>query len=83
MLRQEQFDFVLMDVQMPVMDGIEATRLARAEGMTIPIIAQTAQDAVRDNARRYIDAGCNGVIEKPFNINRLKALIDLHINIEQ
>lgn len=83
MLNDEQFDFVLMDVKMPVMDGIEATRAIRAAGITIPIVAQTAQEAASNDTHQYIDAGCTGVIEKPFNINRLKELIDLHLSVNE
>lgn len=74
------YDFVLMDIQMPVMDGLEATKQIRAVQINIPIVAQTAQDAARDEAQRYVEVGCNGSIEKPLNINKLKMIINEHLN---
>ena len=74
------YDFVLMDIQMPVMDGLEATKQLRAAQLSMPIVAQTAQDTARDDAQRYVEVGCTGSIEKPININELKLLIDQHFN---
>jgi len=62
------YDAVLMDVRMPVMDGLEATRairvLNRADATRIPIIAMTA-DAFADDVRRVLDAGMDAHIAKP------------------
>jgi signal transduction histidine kinase/DNA-binding NarL/FixJ family response regulator len=65
----EQFDIVLMDVQMPVMDGIRATSRIRAlppPKRDVPIIALTA-DALRGAAERYRGAGMDGYLSKPLS----------------
>jgi CheY-like chemotaxis protein/HPt (histidine-containing phosphotransfer) domain-containing protein len=71
------FDAVLMDLQMPVMDGISATRLLRSEARfaTLPVIAMTA-NAMSSDRDECLAAGMNDHIGKPFDLNRLvQALI--------
>ncbi len=66
-VRAEPFDLVLMDVKMPVMDGVQATRAIRAlpgPMAAIPILALTANADPRDE-RDYLDAGMDGVAQKP------------------
>jgi PAS domain S-box-containing protein len=74
--KPNQIDLILMDVQMPVMDGYAATRLIRAnhELSAVPVVALTAGafSAQEDAAR---DAGMNGFIAKPFNVNNTVAMI--------
>ncbi len=66
-LLQESFDLVLMDVQMPVMDGLEATRLIRRDiSSTLPIIALTAS-AIRTEKEACYGAGMNDFLAKPFD----------------
>ncbi len=68
MAHEEQPDIILMDIQMPDMDGLEATRLLRADPQTcdIPIVAVTA--SVMDSDRhKTIEAGCDGHIPKPID----------------
>jgi PAS domain S-box-containing protein len=73
-VRQERYDAVLMDLQMPEMDGFEATRRIRAleQGRTLPIIALTASKLLEDGeaARR---AGMDGYLAKPVHVDALLA----------
>jgi len=65
-LKQNSYDLVLMDVQMPEMDGYEATRLIRQDlKLNIPIVALTAS-VIRSDLDKCLDAGMNGYIPKPF-----------------
>ena len=61
----EQPDLILMDIQLPGIDGLEATKLIRQSG-NVPIIAITSF-AMTGDRERLIAAGCNGYIEKPIN----------------
>ncbi|MGE4556624.1 MAG: response regulator [Desulfovibrionaceae bacterium] len=78
-LKDSPFDAILMDIQMPVMDGVEATRRIRkgeAGEMhrDVPIIAMTAY-AMDGDMKKFIDGGMNGYIAKPTDIEELAALI--------
>jgi PAS domain S-box-containing protein len=70
-------DLILMDIQMPEMDGLEATRRLRAMPAcaTTPIIALTAL-AMPDDRDRCLEAGANEYLSKPLNLHRLVGLID-------
>ena len=61
---QEQFDAILMDLQMPVMDGLSATRELRQSGFDQPIIAITAYPS-EQLQRQWFEAGCDVFLEKP------------------
>ena len=73
-----RFDFIFMDIMMPVMDGLEATRqirtLNRMDTKEIPIIAMTA-NAFQDDVRDCIDAGMNGHIAKPIQVDKLLSIL--------
>jgi CheY-like chemotaxis protein len=72
----QQIDLVLMDVQMPVMDGLQATQALRqmARFERLPIIALTA-DAFAEQREQALAAGVDHVVSKPFEIDALNALI--------
>lgn len=70
MVEAENFDVVLMDVQMPVMDGLEATRKIRLTNEVLPIIAMTA-GAMEGDREKCIESGMDGYIAKPINIKEL------------
>ncbi len=70
MAKENQYDLILMDMQMPVMDGYAAARAMREAGMTLPIVALTA-DAMHGSETRCRAAGCSGFLTKPVDIDNL------------
>ncbi|QNF32167.1 PAS domain S-box protein [Adhaeribacter swui] len=84
MARQQTYDIILMDLQMPVMDGFEATKQIRELGgsyATIPIIALTAS-AMVDVREKALHYGMNEHVSKPFNPNELYSKIIKYTNPE-
>jgi signal transduction histidine kinase/CheY-like chemotaxis protein len=79
MFKQNKYDLILMDIQMPVMDGYEATEIIRAIDKDIPIIALTA-NAMKDDIKNTIDAGMNKHLIKPLNIKELFDTLNKYIN---
>lgn len=74
-IEKEKFDVILMDVQMPEMDGVEATNIIRKRiSKTIPIIALTAYALKGDDAK-FIDEGMNDYLSKPFEENQLLEIL--------
>jgi signal transduction histidine kinase/CheY-like chemotaxis protein len=73
LLAERRFDLVLMDCHMPVMDGYDATRLLRAQGVTVPIYALTAAVTMEDQ-QRCLSSGMTGVLSKPLRPERLLEL---------
>lgn len=75
-VRSQRYDLVLMDCQMPVMDGFEATRAIRndADYATLPIIAVTG-NALEGDKQACLDAGMNDYITKPYNREQLSEVI--------
>ncbi|RYF72715.1 MAG: response regulator [Cytophagaceae bacterium] len=82
-LRLQPVDLVLMDVQMPVMDGLEATRIIRSEiSATLPIIALTAS-AIRTEQEECYKAGMNGFLAKPFEEGELLDILIKWLGMSQ
>lgn len=73
-------DLILMDIQLPVLDGYEATRQIKADPVlrSIPVIAVTSYALSGDDARAY-DAGCVAYVTKPFSPRQLLAIIREHL----
>lgn len=67
------YDLVILDMQMPVMDGYEATALLKSEGITTPVVALTAA-ALSNDIDRCLAAGCDQVLVKPVNFNEIRSL---------
>ncbi|MBT4864266.1 MAG: PAS domain S-box protein [Planctomycetaceae bacterium] len=78
-VEREQFDLVLMDIQMPVMDGLEATQVIRnrerQSGRHVPIIAMTAQ-AMSGDRERCLEVGMDGYLSKPVRAAKLYEAIE-------
>ncbi|MCL4829460.1 MAG: response regulator [Caldilinea sp.] len=78
-LSRETYDLVLMDIQMPLMDGLEAVQRLRQREQTggghIPVIAMTAH-AMQGDRERCLEAGMDGYVSKPFKVDILLAEID-------
>lgn len=82
MALSERPDLILMDIQMPEMDGYEATRRIKAtpEGSRIPILAVTSYALSGDEAKARA-AGCNDYVTKPYSPRALLALVLSHLNL--
>ncbi|MCX8496856.1 MAG: response regulator [Akkermansiaceae bacterium] len=84
LLDQQHFDAVLMDIQMPQMDGITATKRIRSDGRFahLPILAVTAH-AIHGEAEKSLDAGMNEHLTKPINPTVLYSALARHIRANQ
>ncbi|QEG42017.1 response regulator [Roseimaritima ulvae] len=68
-------DVILMDMNMPELDGWDATKQIRQQGLTVPVIALTAH-AMAGDRQRALDAGCNEYHTKPVELDKLLDLIE-------
>ena len=73
-----EFDLILMDIQLPDMDGKQVTREIRILNAAIPIIAQTASRSALDR-ELALEAGCTALITKPFTMEEFFDIIEKHL----
>jgi CheY-like chemotaxis protein len=73
-LVDKQVDLILMDCQMPILDGFKATALLRAQGVTTPVVALTAYARAEDEDQ-CLQAGMNDFLSKPFRQNDLREVL--------
>ena len=76
--KEHQPDLILMDIKMPHMDGLEATRLIRSYSKEVPIVALTAF-AFESDKDRAIEAGCDDFLTKPVSQNALEKVLDKYV----
>ena len=69
-------DLILMDIQMPIMDGLEATRILKLDANTknIPILALTSY-AMKGDREKILQAGCDGYLAKPIDVKEFLATV--------
>jgi len=79
-IAREHHDLVLMDIRMPVMDGVEATQQLRGMGVTVPIIALTA-NIFKEDVDAYLSSGMTQYISKPVDIAQLEQLIHTYCEV--
>ncbi|KKI00486.1 chemotaxis protein CheY [Methanosarcina sp. 1.H.T.1A.1] len=74
--KQNKFDIVLLDIQLPGIDGTEVLKILKEDPATceIPVIALTAH-AMRGDEEKFLKAGCSGYISKPIDIQRFRSII--------
>ena len=72
--KKKAFDIVLMDIQMPVLDGIEACKLMKKDNSKIPVVALTA-NVMADDKAIYTATGFDAVLEKPLDLNALNSTL--------
>ena len=83
-LERDSFDLILMDVNMPALNGIDATKMYRfmePHGKRTPILALTA-DATREMANRCLEAGMDGVVTKPIEPDKILSMIESYVSPE-
>nr|HPH32244.1 ATP-binding protein [Chitinophagaceae bacterium] len=81
-LEKESYDLILMDLQMPVMDGLEASLKIRKDlGLSVPIVALTAS-ALNEESHRCLDAGMNDFIIKPFKEEEMVQVLIRNIRLD-
>ena len=78
-LRSEQFDLVILDIGLPLLDGFEVLSRARGQGISTPVVVLTARDSVRDTVTG-LTSGANDYLAKPFHFAELLARVQLRLH---
>jgi CheY-like chemotaxis protein len=76
------YDLVLMDMQMPKMNGYEAASLLRKKGFDLPIIALTA-NAMKGDSKKCVEAGCDAFLSKPVDVGKLFEVLGTYLSPKQ
>jgi CheY-like chemotaxis protein len=79
-VQTETYDLILMDLQMPEMDGIEATQHIREKFREVPIIAITAS-LLHSDHNKCSEAGMNGYLTKPYTFDQVKEILNKYLQI--
>lgn len=77
-IKEVKFDLIFMDVQMPIMNGIEASKTIRELGVDIPIIAMTA-NAMVEHRNECLEAGMDDFLSKPINLSSLRVIVEKYL----
>jgi len=75
MVNSKPFDVILMDIQMPEIDGLEATRIIRRQLMKQPVIIAMTANAMQEDKEACLQAGMNDYISKPINLDEIMLLL--------
>jgi signal transduction histidine kinase/CheY-like chemotaxis protein len=81
MFDKNRHQLILMDIQMPIMDGLTATKIIREKNKTIPIVALSA-NATKDDEKQTKNAGMNDHLNKPIDVNRLNQVLIKYLSKE-
>ena len=76
------YDLILMDMQMPNMDGITATQLLRSSSVSTPIVALTA-NVMQQHRDQFNEAGCNDFLSKPIDRAALRKVLSTHLEVDE
>lgn len=81
LVKENDFDLILLDMQLPKMDGIEVLDRLKTSEQTkdIPVVALTAH-SMRGDEDKFISAGCNGYISKPIDIYEFRKTVAEYVN---
>ena len=80
MVEKETYDFVLMDIELPGMDGVDATKIIKSRHKNLPILALTSY-AMKGDRERFLAAGFDDYISKPIDVNNFIEKINKLISI--
>ena len=78
--KEKKYDLILMDIQMPGIDGIETTQILRKSYMEIPPVIAVSANAMEGDAQKYIGQGLDDYLSKPLTINSLALMLEKWLN---
>ena len=78
---KDEFDLILMDIQMPVINGFEAVKKLREDGSNMTIVALTA-NSMEGDEQKCIDSGFDGYLSKPINKDKLISVLDMYLMVD-